>query len=247
MLLRVSFTKTGRPANPYFTQFTAERWRPITVEGTTGARVTPARESRRFGRLFVRRGSPADLRLPTLRPGRSLLLRAVVRDVVAGEPWIEILAITLDCDPLTPEERTRLREADRFLARANPSAAEKLYRVVLGGRTALAWNPVDAASDYEVSVRDEGGVLVRRETTAATTASLSLPRGENFVATVAAGEQTLRRSFRTGGPGPFLIYRLRAGEPIARIVALVGLLTTAVFGFLGRRRRDLEWAFNDVM
>jgi len=155
VLLRVSFTETGRCANPHFTQFTAERWRPITVEGRAGARVTPARESRLFGKLFVRRGSPADLRLPTLRPGRSLLLRAVVRDVVAGEPWIEILAITLDGDPLTPEERTRLREADRFLARANPPAAEKLYRGVLGGRQLADADRAGVLRKLGVSLHDQ--------------------------------------------------------------------------------------------
>ena len=131
VVLRVAFTATGKNANPYFTQFTSERWRPITVEPTSDGIAAPGPACHT---LFVRRGGREDLRLPALRPGRSLLMHAVVRDVVAGEPWLEVLSITLDGDPLTPEERTRVRAADRFLARSNPAAAEKLYRSVLDGR-----------------------------------------------------------------------------------------------------------------
>ena len=135
VLLRVTFSERGKRTNPYFTQFAPERWRPITVTAPSGAAVSRRRHDSPLRTLFVQRGGAADLRLQPLRPGRSVLLRAVVRDVVGGEPWLEVLSVTVAGDPLTPEERTRVRSADRFLARANPGAAEKIYRGVLDGRS----------------------------------------------------------------------------------------------------------------
>jgi len=158
VLLRVSFTATRDRANPYFTQFTPEHWRPISVEPALrpgGPQRGMAAKATTFDTLFVRRGGAADLRLPSLRAGRSLLLRAAVRDVVGGEPWIEVISITVAGDPLTPEERTRVRSADRFLSRANPGAAEKLYRRVMNGRPLADLDRATLLRKLGVCLRDQ--------------------------------------------------------------------------------------------
>ena len=146
VLLHVRFGGIGERSNPYFTQFTPECWRsvhllPRMAEATAsrdaahtqivGATTTAAGE---LATAFVARGSRDDLRLEQINPNRAVRVRAVVRDSVAGEPWVEILSFTLDGDPLTPEEQTRVREADRFLEHRNAVAAERLYRAVLDSR-----------------------------------------------------------------------------------------------------------------
>lgn len=131
VLLDVRFGGVGERVNPYFTQFTPERWQPVRLLPPTGD-VDGGAE---LGTAFVARGGRDDLRLARISPNRRVKVRAVVRDEVAGEPWIEILAFTLPADPLTPEESALVREADRFLEHRNPEAAERLYRRVLDGRT----------------------------------------------------------------------------------------------------------------
>ncbi len=155
VLLRVTFSARGKRTNPYFTQFAPERWRPITVTAPSGATVSRRRHDSPLRTLFVQRGGAADLRLQPLRPGRSVLLRAVVRDVVGDEPWLEVLSITVAGDPLTPEERTRVRSADRFLSRANPGAAERLYRGVLDGRTLADTDRATLLRKLGVSLHDQ--------------------------------------------------------------------------------------------
>jgi tetratricopeptide (TPR) repeat protein len=130
VLLRARFGGTGERANPFFTQFTPERWQPVTLLPLT----TAPEPDDGLATAFVLRGSRDDLRLARISPNREVLVRAVVRDAVAGEPWVEILSFTLDGDPLTPEESTLILEADRFLESRNPEAAEKRYRRVLDER-----------------------------------------------------------------------------------------------------------------
>jgi len=196
VVLRVAFTATGKSSNPYFTQFTPEHWRPITVE-PTGDGVAAAGPT--CHTLFVRRGGREELRLPSLRPGRSLLVRAVVRDVVADEPWLEVLSITIDGDPLTPEERTRVREADRFLARSNAAAAEKIYRRVLDGRPLAIADLAGLLRKLAVSLHDQ-----KRATEALSAFRRALALEPEHVDTrtqIAAIEKRLARTPRKSATG----------------------------------------------
>jgi len=121
-----------------------------------------------------------------------------VRDVVAGEPWIEVLAITLDGDPLTPEERTRVREADRFLAHANPKSAEKFYRRVLGGRELASADRAALLRKLGVSLHDQKR---GREALVAFREALALdPEHVDTQMQVAATEQRLARVRVTPAP-----------------------------------------------
>jgi hypothetical protein len=117
--------------------------------------------------------------------------------------------------------------------------------VVLGSRARLVWSAIPGATGYEVIVRDAAGEVVWRTRTDKTRAALTLPRNQRCLAQVTTGGARLERSFQAAGAGGFVVYRLSAGEPVARIAAAVGLLAAAVFGFLGRPRRDLGSAFSD--
>ncbi len=134
--LEVVFDGLTRHRNPYFTQFTPLRWTPVRIRVPDAARGSEdARsEDARFERLFIRRGGINDERLRATRRGTGVRLRAVVRDSVSGEPWIEVLGVTRDADPLTPEEGAQVRSADRYLTKQNPVPAERLLRAVLDAR-----------------------------------------------------------------------------------------------------------------
>lgn len=69
------------------------------------------------------------------RPGSDLLVHGIVRSTTDGRPVVEVLRVTTDGDPLTPEEAEQLAVADRFLDAANPEAAAARYRGLLNRRT----------------------------------------------------------------------------------------------------------------
>ncbi len=135
VILEIRFARTAEPGNPYFTRFTSHGWRAASAwtrdfQPRPGVALPEA-----YSRFFVARGSAAEQRFAGLRQGDRVEIRAVVRDVVAGEPWIEVLSVTGDGDSLTPEEAAQVRRADGFLANDNAPAAEAIYRAVLATRT----------------------------------------------------------------------------------------------------------------
>lgn len=150
IVVDVRFARLDEPGNPYFTRFGAKEWRAVA---TFAADATPqAMETKEpFSLFFVRRGTDGDSRLAAVPKGRRVQLRATVRDVVKGEPWIEVLDVVADGDPLTPEEEAVLARGTLLLARDNPAAAESLLRTFAAKRTlprpvqADVWRKIGAA------------------------------------------------------------------------------------------------------
>ena len=155
VLLRARFGGAGPRHNPFFTQFTPERWQAVSLVADRAPRTGDAPAQVELATAFVARGGRDDLRLARLNPNLPVLVRAVVRDEVSGEPWIEVLSFTVDGDPLTPEEATRVREADRFLEARNPTAAERLYRGVLAGRKLADRDRADLLRRVGVALHDQ--------------------------------------------------------------------------------------------
>jgi len=112
------------------TRFVARDWRAVSVVAAAAASA-----SRPLSSIFVRRGSEAERRLAVAAKDARVQLRGSVRDVVAGEPWIEVFEATGDADPLNPDEANVVARADDFLARGNPAAAETLYRGLAAKRS----------------------------------------------------------------------------------------------------------------
>ncbi len=184
VILSAQFAGARRVGNPYFTQFTPASWRAFA----TWSADTPQsarRDDDAFARLFVRRGGATDRRAATLKIGQRIELRAVVRDTVRGEPWLEVLEITGDGDPLNALEQAELSLADRFLERRNAAAAEKRYRDLLGARAL----PVD----------DHASILLKLATAAAaqedwTAATRALEQAASLVPDDALTEERLAQA-----------------------------------------------------
>ncbi len=150
VVVDVKFAQFAEPGNPYFTRFSAKEWRAVAAfaaDATTQAMET----TEPFALFFVRRGTDNDGRLAGILKGRRVQFRATVRDVVKGEPWIEVLDVVADGDPLTPEEEAVLARGSVLLARDNPAAAEAVLRGLAAKRTmprpvqADVWRKIGAA------------------------------------------------------------------------------------------------------
>lgn len=84
--------------------------------------------------LVVRRRSAAFRALASRIPGDRVLVRAIPSRRAAGAPVLQVLSITGDGDPLTPEERAALQRADRYLTSGNRMGAVDAYEKVLAAR-----------------------------------------------------------------------------------------------------------------
>jgi hypothetical protein len=160
VLLRMTYAGRAASPNPYLTQFTARRWRAVGFR-PAGAPDTGEEADAPFERLFVPRGGAADRRASRLAAGDEVEVRAVVRDVVRDEPWLEVLEITGRGDPLTGLERSRRELADRFAARDNAGAAERICRALLASR------PLPPADRLALLRRIGDACLAQRKWTAA--------------------------------------------------------------------------------
>lgn len=115
--------------------FDGDAWRNVRLlpAGDGGPAVAPG-----FDRAFVRRGSVEERRAAAGssggKPGFRALVRASVRDVVGGEPWLEVLDVVAEGDGMSPEEEARARRAESLLRSENPVAAERELRSLLEGR-----------------------------------------------------------------------------------------------------------------
>lgn len=105
--------------------FPRSRFRPVALTPTGGAGTL---------RFFVRTRSRAARKVPDLVGGQSVLVRCVVRHVGPGIVAVEVLDLTRDGDPLTPEEAALLARAERLLRAESHRAAEKVFRELLSGR-----------------------------------------------------------------------------------------------------------------
>lgn len=100
----------------------------MTVERRSPAELVGVDDQGRTASLIVEaHRAPASL-------GKDLLVHGIVRRVVDGRAVLEVLRVTTDGDPLTPEEVEQLAIADRFLDAANPKAAAERYRGLLNRR-----------------------------------------------------------------------------------------------------------------
>jgi tetratricopeptide (TPR) repeat protein len=166
LVLDVVFARTAEPGNAYFTRFTAREWRAVLVL-PAATRPEALDKVEPFSRVFVRRGAETERRLDAVARGGRVQLRAAVRDAVKGEPWMEVLDVVADGDPLAPEEAARLAQADDLLARDNAAAAEPLYRALLAARAlskpqqAELWRRVGAACRAQRRFDDAAAALTR--------------------------------------------------------------------------------------
>ena len=148
--LDVRFARVADPGNPFFTRFTPKDWRAVGVFPADSSAAAMATDEP-FARIFVRRGSEGERRLGEIAKGRSIQLRATVRDAVKGEPWIEVFDVVADGDPLAPEETAIAERAEQFLAHDNAPAAESLLRSLVAKRAlpkaaqADVWRKIGAA------------------------------------------------------------------------------------------------------
>lgn len=133
VVLRVAYAGRAASPDPYFTRFTERRWRPLRFWSADLPEIDRAK-AEPFARLFVRRGAPTDRRAARLERGDAVDVHAVVRDVVRGVPWFEVLEVTGRGDPLTVLETAERDLGDRFGRLGNEAAAERIYRRLLASR-----------------------------------------------------------------------------------------------------------------
>lgn len=203
--LSARFVRVPERVNPFFTQFNPASWQPVAVRTDGAVKGRPAV----FERVFVKRGSEQERLLGKLSADEPLLLRGVVRDTVGGEPWIEVLRITRSGDALTPEEDARVRQADRFLAKSNPVAAEKLYRGVLDARELADAERGRLRAKLGAALYAQGRLEDARTELVAALAIDPLDRAsadrlERVTAALAAPKSALPPTARIGRPAPEL-------------------------------------------
>jgi hypothetical protein len=127
----VSVVEAGDPG---LTRFSYNDWQALAVDAADAPlELTPW--AKPYSLVFVRRGSEAERRVVGAKKPVLVQIRGAVRDVVRGEPWIEVFEATGDADPLTPEEEDVVARADEFFAHSNPAAAETLYRGLVAKRS----------------------------------------------------------------------------------------------------------------
>ncbi len=80
----------GPAPDPLWTRFSPVRWRHVRGWGDRQFPWVRAHFDDPAPFVFARRGSPAEVVLGGARPHERYLVRATVREVALGEPWIEI-------------------------------------------------------------------------------------------------------------------------------------------------------------
>lgn len=126
VLVEVGFLALSDARPPDTSQFSTGTWRGVAVRAA-GADT--------FVGAFVEEGSAGERRLRDVPAGRRVQLRASVREVVGGDPRLEVFEVVADGDPLSPEETALAERGDHLLAQDNPAAAEHVLRELAGRRT----------------------------------------------------------------------------------------------------------------
>jgi hypothetical protein len=150
VLVQVRYLRARDADDAVSARFAAKDWRAVEVVPAEVA-ADKAKPGDTFARAFVARRSVGESRLEQAAPGARVELRACVRDAVAGEPWMEVIEVVGDGDPLTREEAAVLANADRLMVKDNAAAAETQFRSLLDKRVlpravqAALWRKVGAA------------------------------------------------------------------------------------------------------
>jgi len=150
VLVQVRYVRAKDAEDGGSSRFAAKDWRAVEVVPAEVA-AEKAKPEDTFARAFVARRSVGEHRLAQAAAGARVELRACVREAVAGEPWIEVIEVVGDGDPLTREEAAVLANADRLMVKDNAAAAETQFRSLLEKRVlpravqAALWRKVGAA------------------------------------------------------------------------------------------------------
>jgi len=150
VLVQVRYLRARDADDAGSARFAAKDWRAVEVVPAEVA-ANKAKPEDTFARAFVARRSVGERRLEEAAAGARVELRACVRDAVAGEPWMEVIEVVGDGDPLTREEAAVLANADRLMVKDNAAAAEAQFRSLLDKRVlpravqAALWRKVGAA------------------------------------------------------------------------------------------------------
>jgi hypothetical protein len=150
VLVEVRYVRAKDAESAGETRFTAKDWRAVEIVPAE-VPASKAKPEDTFARAFVAKRSVGERRLEQAAAGARVELRACVRETSAGEPWIEVLEVVGDGDPLTREETALLADADRLMAKDNAAAAETQFRALLDKRVmprplqAALWRRVGAA------------------------------------------------------------------------------------------------------
>lgn len=180
----------------------------------------------REGRLRVTLGSGRGGRIVRWAAGTGAMALA------AG------LALILLLPPRAPHEDMVMRgEGQPGIDRPVPG------EVVLGGRPEVRWTELEGANRYNVEISMVGGdhswSTTTEDAAVAIPEGMDLPVGARYRVNVApvpghvAPDGALRSSFRTGGGGQWIGYRLERGAPAGRLVGLAGGLVLIVAGLVG--------------
>ena len=150
LLVQVRYLRARDADDAGSARFAAKDWRAVEVVPAEVA-ADKAKPEDTFARAFVARRSVGERRLEQAAAGARVELRACVRDAVGGEPWMEVLDVVGDGDPLTREEAAVLANADRLMVKDSAAAAETQFRSLLDKRVlpravqAALWRKVGAA------------------------------------------------------------------------------------------------------
>lgn len=120
----------GGPWEPYFTRFDAANWTRVALWSDEARLWEPGPFADPVRHVFARRGSAAERRLRELAPYARIEIRGVVREVAAGEPWIEIWSV---------------RDAGPGLTEAAVFHAARALRLEAQGPLPLARSELDKA------------------------------------------------------------------------------------------------------
>jgi len=80
----------GAHPDPLWTRYGPRAWRNVRAWGDQQFPWVAEHYGNPAPYLFVRRGTAAEVVLASARPHERFLVRATVREVLLGEPWIEI-------------------------------------------------------------------------------------------------------------------------------------------------------------
>lgn len=86
----VQLAPQGTHPDPLWTRYGARAWRNVRAWGDQQFPWVAEHYGNPAPYLFVRRGTAAEVVLASARPHERFLVRATVREVLLGEPWIEI-------------------------------------------------------------------------------------------------------------------------------------------------------------
>jgi hypothetical protein len=97
----VQFRQPGRAEPSYFTRFDPDQWMGFVAWPDEAPLWEKKAYDQDVRHLFVRRGTPEAKRVASAALYDRMALSGIVRDVIKGQPWIEITGVRLLAEKLT--------------------------------------------------------------------------------------------------------------------------------------------------